>query len=57
MKFKDWFRAASELLVKPRWIHICNFVLRGAHLQMVELRIVGGRHEEDSVTIEAAPGT
>ena len=38
------------------WFHLCKFTLRGRQLQMVELRIVGGKHEEDSVAIPAAPG-
>jgi len=64
MNFKDWFRSALTKFAKLQspdckdgWLHICNFILRGTHLQMVELRIVGGRHEEDSIIIPATPGT
>jgi hypothetical protein len=38
------------------WLHLCDMTVRGQHLQMVEKRILGGRHERDSVTIPVQPG-
>jgi hypothetical protein len=42
---------------ESEWQSLCDFELRGQRLQMVEKRIIGGRHDEDSVTIAAAPGS
>jgi hypothetical protein len=39
------------------WLHLCDFKLRGKHLQMVETRIVGTAHDQNSVSIAAQPGT
>ncbi len=41
---------------ESEWLHFCDFRLRGEHLQMVEQRILGSAHDQNSVSIPAQPG-
>jgi hypothetical protein len=42
---------------ESRWLHCCDFNLRGEHLQMVETRILGAAHDQNCVSIPAPPGS
>ena len=63
MTIQDYLNSAPETPAKTGsvgtesdWLHLCDMTLRRQHLQMVEKRILGGRHEQDSVTIPVQPG-
>lgn len=42
---------------ESEWMHLCDFNLRGEHLQMVEHRILGTAHDQNSVSIPAQQGS
>jgi hypothetical protein len=42
---------------ESKWLHCCNYNLRGEHLQMVETRLLGSAYDQNSVSIPARPGS